>query len=99
MIDNINITMKTMNSKGMIFYTDNQLNLKIAHAVQNQLKKISKDKSIPIVSCSLKPMPHFGKNIYFKGERGCLTMFKQILTALRASKTEVLNTAKFLKKT
>src|SRR3990167_2102972 len=41
--------------KGIIFYTDNQLRLKIARPVQKQLDKISQEKNIPIVSCSLKP--------------------------------------------
>ena len=77
-------------SKGMIFYTDNALNLKIAHAVQSQLRKVSEETSIPIVSCSLKPMEHFGKNIQIKEPRGVLTMFKQILAALEASDSEIV---------
>ena len=72
--------------KGIIFYTDNQLNLKIAHKVQKRLKEIG----LPIVSASLKPMPHFGKNIVVKGKRGYLTMFKQILAALEASDSEIV---------
>ncbi|MGD0523201.1 MAG: glycosyltransferase [Candidatus Microgenomates bacterium] len=68
--------------KGIIFYTDNQLKIKIAHAVQHQLKKISETKRIPIVSASLKPMPHFGKNIYFPHlKRGYLAYFTQIMGA------------------
>jgi glycosyltransferase involved in cell wall biosynthesis len=79
-------------SKGIIFYTDNQLKLKIAHAVQRQLRQISKDLGIPIVSASLKPMRHFGhKNIFFPHlERGYLTMFKQILGALENSTADVI---------
>lgn len=75
--------------KGMIFYTDNQLNLKIAHKVQKNLKQISHDKSIPIVSASLKPMD-MGYNVRLKLERGVLTMFKQILVALEASNSEIV---------
>lgn len=71
--------------KGIIFYTDNQLSLKIAHPVQKQLKKIG----LPIVSASLKPMT-FGKNIYCPLERGYLTMAKQILSALQASDAEIV---------
>ena len=67
--------------KGIIYFTDNQLKIKIAHAVQDQLRSIG----LPIVSCSLKPMPHFGKNIHLNLERGYLSMFKQILAALEAS--------------
>lgn len=72
-------------NKGIIFYTDNQLNLKIARAVQGRLKSTG----LPIVSASLKPM-NFGKNIVVKGERGALTMFKQILATLEASTAEII---------
>lgn len=75
--------------KGMIFYTDNQLKLKIAHKVQKQLRRISKEKNIPIVSSSLKPMK-LGLNFPIKAERGTLTMFKQILTALENSKADII---------
>jgi len=77
-------------SRSIIFYTDNQLQLKIAHRVQKQLLKISKDKNIPIVSASLKPMPKMGKNIHLPLKRGVLTMFKQILAALEASTAEII---------
>jgi hypothetical protein len=81
---------KVWPTKGIIYYTDNKLNLKIAHSVQKQLKKISEEKNIPIVSASLKPMPHFGKNIHLPLERGVLTMFKQILVALEASDADII---------
>jgi len=71
--------------KGIIFYTDNQLRLKIAHAVQKQLKNIG----IPIVSASLKPMT-FGTNIHIRRDRGILTMFKQILAALEGSTSDIV---------
>lgn len=79
-------------TKGIIFYTDNKLKLKIARQVQKQLSKVSKDLNIPIVSCSLKPMPNFGdKNIHLRNhERGYLTMFKQILTALENSTSDII---------
>ena len=73
-------------SKGIIYYTDNQLGIKIAHKVQNQLKSIG----LPIVSSSLKPMPHFGSNIYLPLERGISTMYKQILAALEASNADIV---------
>lgn len=72
--------------KGIVFYTDNQLNLKIAHKVQKQLRGIG----LPIVSASLKPMPKMGKNIHLPLQRGYLTMFKQILTALEASEVDII---------
>ena len=72
--------------KGMIFFTDNQLNTRVAHAVQKQLKSIG----LPIVSASLKPMDNMGKNIYLPLQRGYLTMFKQILAALEASDADII---------
>ena len=71
--------------KGIVFYTDNQLNLQIAHRVQKQLKKIG----LPITSASLKPMT-FGRNVHLRLERGYLTMFKQILAALEASNADIV---------
>lgn len=79
----------TSSQKGIIFYTDNQLNLKIAHAVQKDLKSKADAMGMPIVSASLKPMS-FGKNVHLKLERGYLTMFKQILAALEASSSEYI---------
>lgn len=74
-------------TKSIIYYTDNKLNLKIARTVQRQLKTIG----LPIISASLKPMPHFGdKNIHIKEPRCVLTMFKQILAALEASTAEII---------
>lgn len=73
--------------KSMVFFTDNQLNLKIAHAVQHQLRKIP----IPLVSVSLKPMPHFGnKNIVVNLPRGYLAYFTQILEGIKACDAEII---------
>lgn len=77
-------------SKGIIFYTDNQLNLKIAHAVQGQLRKVSAERNIPIVSASLKPMSNMGLNVSLDLERGRLTMVKQILAALETSTADIV---------
>jgi|CXWL01.1.fsa_nt_gi glycosyltransferase involved in cell wall biosynthesis len=78
-------------TKGIVFYTDNQLKVKIAHQVQKQLRHVSEVTGIPIVNVSLKPMAHFGdKNIHLQLERGYLTMFKQILAGLEASDAEVI---------
>ena len=44
--------------KEIIYYTDNRLKLKIAKKCQRQLQKISNRLNIPIISVSLKPMPH-----------------------------------------
>lgn len=77
-------------TKGIIYYTDNQLNVKLAKKVQKRLKKISVDSGIPIVSSSLKPMDNMGANIHIQAERGYLTMFKQILAALEKSMADVI---------
>lgn len=73
------------NKKEIIFYTDNQLNLKIAKMCQNQVKRIG----LPIVSASLKPMD-FGKNIHIKLERGVKAYFSQIIAALEASTADIV---------
>lgn len=72
-------------TKGVIYYTDNRLNVKLAKAVQKQIAS----SGLPIVSASLKPMT-FGKNIHLPLKRGYLTMFKQILAALEAIDTDVV---------
>ena len=74
-------------TKGVIFYTDNRLNLDIAHRVQKQLKEAVGSKRI--VSVSLKPMD-FGDNIYMPLERGYLTMAKQILAGLKELDTDIV---------
>lgn len=76
----------TKSSKDIIFYTDNKLKLKYAHKVQKQLK----DMGIPIVSASLKPMPHFGTNIHIPMERGMEAYFNQIIKALETSRADVV---------
>lgn len=75
-----------MPTKEIIFYTDNQLKLKYAHAVQDALRKTN----LPIVSASLKPMPHFGRNIHIPMERGLTAYFNQIIQALEASATDIV---------
>lgn len=72
---------------GLIYYTDNRLDEKLMKICQEQLKKTAGDKKI--VSVSLKPID-FGENIVLPLERGYLTMFKQILTALEARDTDVV---------
>lgn len=72
--------------KGIIYYTDNQLNVKLSKRVQKNLLSMG----LPIVSTSLKPMD-FGKNIHMKGMiRGYEAYFKQILTALENSDADII---------
>lgn len=73
-------------TRGIIYYTDNQLPLKIARGVQEQIRSIG----LPIVSASLKPMDNMGKNVVVRGRRGYKTMFKQILAALEASDADII---------
>lgn len=77
-------------TKGIIFYTDNQLNLKIAKKVQKQLSSIADAKGLSITSSSLKPMS-FGDNVALTDRtRGYLTMAMQILAALEKSTAEIV---------
>lgn len=71
-------------NKGIVFYTDNRAPTKIAKRVQGEIKKVG----LPIVSVSLKPMPHLGRNIHIEAERGIETMFRQILAGLEASRED-----------
>jgi len=78
-------------SKGIIYYTDNELDEEINTKVKKQLKKISEDKKIPIVSSSLQPINFGDKNISHPHlKRSRLTLFKQILAALEASTAETV---------
>lgn len=72
-------------TKGILYYTNNRLNMKLAKIVRKQIEK----SGLPITSVTLKPTK-FGKNIHFKGENGYVTMFKQILTGLRAMKEDIV---------
>ena len=71
--------------KGIIYYTDNKVNIKLGDKCRKQILKAN----LPIVSVSLKPM-RFGTNIHFKGERGYLSYHKQILMALEASTADIV---------
>lgn len=72
-------------SKGIIYYSGGGLDQKIAEAVRAQLLTIG----LPIVSVTLEPLD-FGKNIVIDGQKGYLTMFKQILTALENSDSDII---------
>jgi hypothetical protein len=72
-------------SKGIVYYTDNRLDPLIMQAVQRQIRKAA----LPVVSVSLAALD-FGTNIVMSGIRGPLTMFRQILAGLEASKAEII---------
>jgi len=78
-------------SRGMIFYTPNDLDEKIAKPVRDRLINISNDKKIDIVSSSLKKMDFGIKNVYFPSlKKGYFAMYKQILGALENSKADIV---------
>jgi len=78
-------------SKGMIYYTTNTLDKKIAKPVRDTLQKISDERKIAIVSSSLKRMNFGIKNVRFPSLKpSFLTMFKQILGALENSKSDII---------
>lgn len=72
-------------TKGIIFYTTNQLPVKFATIIKEQILKAN----LPITSTSLKPM-NFGNNIYVPRKPGRLTMFIQVLTALENSTADII---------
>lgn len=78
-------------TKGAIYYTDNQLDERVAKPARDQLQKCSQEKDIPITSASLKRISFGVKNIVFPSlKRGYLSMFKQILGALENSTSDII---------
>lgn len=86
-------------TKGIIYYTDSKLPDNIAGPVRENLQKISMDMNIPIVSATLKKtdfwrngvFPEGSKNIYFPSlKSGYTTMFKQIMSALEHSTSDII---------
>lgn len=75
-------------SKGVIYYTDNLPDPLILEICQKNI--LQRCNGFDIVSVSLKPIPHFGRNITLSLERGIMTMFKQILTGLEACTADVV---------
>ena len=74
-------------SKGLVHYTDNACNQKILEAVRKQTKKSCNGHEL--VSVSLKAI-EFGRNIVLAQDRGILTMFRQILIGLEASRSKIV---------
>lgn len=85
--ENENRDMDKKPTVGIIYYTDNMMDEKVMKACQKQLLLGANGKKI--VSVSLKPM-NFGENVVLPLERGYLTMFKQILLALKTIDTDVV---------
>ena len=74
-----------MESKSIVYYTDNLVDEILAEKCRKQLLK----SKLPIISVSLKPIV-FGTNIHLPLKRGYTAYFKQILTGLEASRSEII---------
>jgi glycosyltransferase involved in cell wall biosynthesis len=74
-------------TKGMLYYTDNQLDESILRVVQKHLNYCC--NGYRLVSVSLKPIP-FGENHVLPLDRGYLTMNKQQLAGLEALDTDIV---------
>jgi hypothetical protein len=72
-------------TKGIIYYTDNQLAEPIASIVQDLISL----SELPITSVSLQPL-NFGNNFVLPLKTSYITMLKQIITALEESKEDVV---------
>lgn len=75
-------------SYGILYFTDNQLPIKIATTVQKSIRKAAEHYNYELVSASLKPMDNMGRNIRIKMERGYEAMFTQILEGLKAMRSD-----------
>lgn len=65
---------------GIVYYTHDNGKPAILEGVRKQILK----SGLPIVSCSLEPLD-FGFNVVYRGTRGIMTYFHQILLALETS--------------
>lgn len=74
-------------SKGILYYTDNRLDPDIMAECQQRIKAAANGHRV--VSASLQPLD-FGENIVVSGERGPLTMFRQILAGLEALDSDIV---------
>lgn len=76
--------------KGIIYYTDSQLDEHIAELCRQQIQTCATKNDIDsIVSASLQPL-NFGKNIHLPLKRGYHTMFVQILSCLETSDADII---------
>jgi len=74
-------------SMAALYYTDNRLDPLLMEACQKQLESCLGGREL--VSVSLRPIA-FGHNIVTEGERGPLTLFRQILAGLEAVESEMV---------
>lgn len=83
------IRFKQKPTKGILFFTDNELPMKYARPVRKRIQDIAREKDMELVSSSRKPMD-IGKNVVTREPRGYLTMFKQILKGLETMESDIV---------
>lgn len=76
-------------SKGIVYYTDNRCEERIAQVVRAQLRMCARIHDLDIVSVSHYPID-FGRNIVVDLESSVLSMFKQNLIGLHSSRADVV---------
>jgi hypothetical protein len=80
-------------TKGMVYYTDCRCEERLLGAVRRRLDRIVQKADAGvygrIISVSLCPID-FGHNIWVDQPRGYLTMFRQILAGLEASRADIV---------
>ena len=74
-------------TKGIVYYTDNRVDVRVGMAVRNAISRNSGD--CELVSATLQPLA-FGKNVCLPLERSIETMFKQILAGLEAATADII---------
>ena len=72
-------------SKGIIYYTNNNIDRTIASAVMDFIF----EANLPIWSASLQPI-RFGDNVVFEGKSGYPMMVRQIISCLERANTDVV---------
>jgi hypothetical protein len=77
-------------TKGILYFTDNQLPIKTARKVQDRIREIAEDTGMELVSSTRKPMDRMGKNVVTDAPRGYHTMFTQILKGLEAMTSDIV---------
>jgi hypothetical protein len=77
-------------TKGILYFTDNELPYRLAKNVRSRITKIAQDKEMALVSSSRKRIDNMGINVVTRKPRGYLTMFEQILKGLEALNTDIV---------
>ena len=74
-------------TKGIVYYTDNQCQERIATTVRKKI--LSATNGYAVTSVSQYPID-FGNNIVLPIERSVLSMFKQMLAGIEATETDII---------